>query len=454
MTSENIKSYAILVALGLSILLSSLSTSIANVALPNLAQNFHASMQEVQWVVLAYLLTITTLIVSVGRLGDLIGRRRLLLFGLMTFTIASVLCAIASDLWFLIAARALQGAAAATMMALAMAMVAGALPKERTGSAMGLLGSMSAVGTALGPVVGGFLIGGVGWQAIFAINIPFALLTWLLVYCYLPAESQSEKQPRLAFDFVGSLLLAFSLGTYALAMTLGRSSFQSTNAALLLMTLTGLAMFVRVQSRSTAPLIELSLFRQPELSGGFAMSALVTTVVMATLVVGPFYLAEAFNLDTAHIGLVMSSGPIVAAVTGLPAGRLVDRFGATIMCSVGLVVMFVGSASVVMLAGHFGLAAYIAPLVLMTAGYALFQAANNAAVMSSIDVGQRGLIAGMLNLARNLGLITGASLMGRIFAISSASHTLTPDTLGGLRITFAVATGLIILALFIQVRRT
>lgn len=150
----------------------------------------------------------------------------------------------------------------------------------------------------------------------------------------------------------------------------------------------------------------------------------------------------------------MSSGPIVAAVTGLPAGRLVDRFGATIMCSVGLVVMFVGSASVVMLVGHFGLAAYIAPLVLMTAGYALFQAANNAAVMSSIDVGQRGLIAGMLNLARNLGLITGASLMGRIFAISSASHTLTPDTLGGLRITFTVATGLIILALFIQVRRT
>lgn len=458
MNSENIKTYATLAALSLSILLSSLSTSIANVALPNLAQHFHASMQEVQWVVLAYLLAITTLIVSAGRLGDLIGRRRLLLSGLIIFTIASLLSALASDLWFVIVARSLQGVGAATMMALAMAMVSEALPKQKTGSAMGLLGSMSAIGTALGPTLGGLLIGSAGWQAIFVINIPFGLLASLLVYRYLPVDSQSENQPRLAFDYVGSLLLVFSLGTYALAMTLGRGSFNWLNAVLLLSTFIGLTLFVRVQSRSAAPLIHLSLFRQHELSGGFAMSILVTTVVMATLVVGPFYLAGAFNLDTMHIGLVMSSGPIVAALTGLPAGRLVDHFGASKMANTGLVVMLVGSAVLVMLAGYLDLAAYIVPLVLMTAGYALFQAANNAAVMNSSAAGQRGLIAGMLNLARNLGLITGASLMGSLFAVSSGGHMSTPDAIVGLRITFTVATGLIILALliawYVRVRRT
>lgn len=458
MNPKTIQTYASIAALSLSILLSSLSTSIANVALPNLAQYFYASMQEVQWVVLAYLLAITTLIVSAGRLGDLIGRRRLLLSGLIVFTIASLLCALASGLWFLIAARALQGIGAATMMALAMAIVSEALPKQKAGSAMGLLGSMSAIGTALGPTLGGLLISGLGWQAIFAINIPFALLTWLLVYRYLPADSHTEKQPRVAFDYVGSLLLAFSLGTYAVAMSSWRGSFDWQNAVLLLTACIGLALFVGVQSRSSAPLIHLSLFRQPELRGGFAMSALVTTVVMATLVVGPFYLAGALNLEIVHIGLVMSSGPIVAALTGLPAGRLVDHFGATRMYSAGLVVMLVGSAVLVMLAGHFGLTAYVVPLVLITAGYALFQTANNTAVMNSSTAGQRGLIAGVLNLARNLGLITGVSLMGSLFAASSASHTSTPDTIVGLRVTFTVATGLIalalLIALFVRARRT
>ncbi|HRH95450.1 MAG TPA: MFS transporter, partial [Prosthecobacter sp.] len=141
-------------------LLSSLGTSIANVALPTLAQTFSASFQEVQWIVLAYLLAVTTLIVSVGRLGDILGRRRLLLSGIFLLTAASVLCGFASTLWLLTAARAVQGLGAAIMMALTMAFVGDTVPKARTGSAMGLLGTMSAVGTALGPSLGGVLIAG------------------------------------------------------------------------------------------------------------------------------------------------------------------------------------------------------------------------------------------------------------------------------------------------------
>src|SRR5690606_24352698 len=139
-------------------LLASLGTSIANVALPAFADAFDASFQHIQWVVLAYLLAITTLIVGAGRLGDLTGRRRLLLAGIALFTLASVLCGLAPTLWLLIAARAGQGAGAAIMMALTMAFVAETVPKEWTGTAMGLLGTMSAVGTALGPSLGGILI--------------------------------------------------------------------------------------------------------------------------------------------------------------------------------------------------------------------------------------------------------------------------------------------------------
>src|SRR5262249_16441757 len=175
-----------LASLSLTMLLSSLGTSIANVALPTLAGVFTASFQDVQWVVLAYLLAITTLIVSIGRLGDIIGRRRLLLAGIFLFTAASVLCGIAPTLGLLIAARAAQGLGAAVMMALTMAFVGEAVPQARTGSAMGLLGTMSAIGTALGPSLGGVLIAELGWRAIFLANLPLGILTLLLAHRYLP----------------------------------------------------------------------------------------------------------------------------------------------------------------------------------------------------------------------------------------------------------------------------
>src|SRR6202048_3311097 len=177
-----------LAGLSLSMLLAPLGTSIANVASPTLAQSFSASFQEVQWIVLAYLLAITTLIVSIGRLGDITGRRRLLLAGLFLFTFASVLCGVAPTLWLLIMARAAQGLGAAVMMALTMAFVGETVPKAQTGSAMGLLGTMSAIGTALGPSLGGVLIAGPGWRAIFLVNLPLGILNFLLAQRCLPVD--------------------------------------------------------------------------------------------------------------------------------------------------------------------------------------------------------------------------------------------------------------------------
>ena len=281
-------------------LLSSLGTSIANVGLPTLAQAFNASFQEVQWIVLAYLLAITTLIVSVGRLGDIIGRRRLLLAGIFLFTVASVLCGVAPTLWLLIAARAAQGLGAAIMMALTMAFVGETVPKAKTGSAMGLLGTMSAIGTALGPSLGGVLIAGLGWRAIFLVNVPLGILTFLLAHRYLPVDRRSGR--RLigpASTHAGTLLLALTLAAYALAMTMGRGSFGPLNMALLLAAVFGAGLFVLAEARAASPLIRLAMFRDPVLSASLAMSALVSTVMMATLVVGPFYLSRALGLDAA-----------------------------------------------------------------------------------------------------------------------------------------------------------
>src|SRR5882757_3457991 len=444
-----------LASLSLSMLLSSLGSSIANVGLPVLAQAFNASFQEVQWIVLAYLLAITTLIVSVGRLGDITGRRRLLLAGIFLFTTASILCGVAPTLWLLIGARAAQGLGAAIMMALTVAFVGETVPKARTGSAMGLLGTMSAIGTALGPSLGGVLIAGFGWRAIFLVSVPLGILAFLLAYRYLPVDRREPKTDRAGFDNLGTLLLALALAAYALAMTMGRGSFGPLNMALLLAAVIGSGLFVLAESRAASPLIRLAMFRDPALSGSLVMSALVSTVLMATLVVGPFYLSGALGLDAARVGLVLSVGPLVVALTGVPAGRMADRFGAQRMIIVGLVGIAAGSFLLSMLPATPGIPGYVAPLVVITLGYALFQTANNTAVMTDVSPDHRGVISGMLNLSRNLGLVTGASAMGAVFAFASATADITtaaPHAVAaGMRITFAVAGVLIVGALVIAV---
>ena len=443
-----------LVSLSLSMLMSSLATSIANAGLPTLAQTFNASFQQVQWIVLAYLLTITTLIVSAGRLGDIIGRRRLFLVGIGLFTVASLLCGIAPTLWLLIAARALQGLGAAIMMALTVAMVAETVPKAQTGSAMGLLGTMSAIGTTLGPSLGGVLIAGLGWRMIFLVNVPLGILNVLLAHRYLPVDPQmGTMEQRSSFDIKGTLLLAVSLAAYALAMTIGGGHFGLLNIVLLLAALIGVGLFVLVEVRVASPLIQLAMFRNPVLSASLAMSTLVSTVMMAMLVVGPFYLSRGIGLETALVGLALSAGPLAAALTGVPAGRIVDRFGGQRMTIIGLVGIAVGAVVLSRLPASFGVIGYIAPVIVMTASYALFQAANNTVTMTGIRPDQRGVISGLLSLSRNLGLITGASAMGAVFAVASATTDITTAHPGavatGMRITFAVAAILIVVALTI-----
>ncbi len=437
-----------LAALSLAMLLSSLGTSAANVALPTLQLEFGAPLGGVQWVVIAYLLAVTKLVVGVGRLGDLVGRRRLLVAGVATFTVASGGCAAAPGLWALVGARALQGAGAAAMMALSLALVSEAVPRERAGGAMGLLGSTSAVGTALGPSLGGVLVAGPGWRAIFLANVPLGLAALGLAWRHLPADPGRAAAAGPRFDRAGTLLLALALGAYSLAMTTGGTRPGALGAALLLGALAAGAAFVVVERRSAAPLIDAATIRGRGLGAGLTVSALVSTVMMASLVVGPFHLSHVLALGPAQAGLVMSAGPAVVALAGVPAGRLADRAGARRVTLAGLAVMAGGSTLLSLAPPGAGVAGWVGPVVVLTAGYALVQTANNATVMGAADAGRRGVTSGVLTLSRNLGLITGASVMGAVFALAAGTTEVAsaplPDVADGTRTTFAVCTLLLV----------
>lgn len=246
-----------LVGLSISILMASLDTSIANSGLPAVAKAFNASFQQTQWVILSYLLAVTTLIVSVGRLGDIIGKHRLLVSGIALFIVSSVFCGGAPSLGVLVGARVAQGVGAAMMLSLSIAFIGDTVSQERTGSAMGLLGTMSAIGTALGPPLGGFLISGIGWRAMFHINAPIGVVALLLAYRFLPKDKHPLVPVSLKFDYWGTILLAITLGAYALAMTVSRGKMDAFNIGLMIFSSASLLLFVWVEHKTNVPLINL-----------------------------------------------------------------------------------------------------------------------------------------------------------------------------------------------------
>ena len=355
-----------LLALALAALLPALGTSIAHVGLPTLAVVFAAPFRSVQWVVIAYLLMVMAFVVVAGRAGDLVGRKRLLLAGIALFTLASIACGVAASLPLLIAARVVQGLGAAAMMAIAMAMVGDAIPRERFGRAMGLMGSMSAVGTGLGPSVGGVLLGALGWRSMFVAMVPMGLIAFAVSARFL------KSAPREA-----------------------------------------------MKARSLR--VSIALLRDRRLAVGFSSSALVSTVIMSTLVVGPFYLSRALGLEAAVVGLVIAIGPVVAAIAAIPAGRLVDRYGARRTTIMGLASVASGCVAMGALPLWSGIAGYVLSIIIVTGGYAMFQTANNSSVMADVSPESRGVVSGLLNLSRNLGLVTGAAVMGAVFASGAGS---------------------------------
>ena len=382
---------AVTATLALVLLLAALGTSIANIALPTLSTAFAAPFAAVQAVVVAYLATLTLSVMIAGRLGDRYGLKPMLVAGLALFAAAAVLASLAPTLLILVGARALQGVGAAFLMTLAMALMRQTAGETRIGRAMGLLGTVSALGTALGPSLGGFLIPLAGWRGIFLVQIPLSLLALLLAATVLPRQGAGASAPA-------------SIRPAAIAQDMMPNLF---------------------------------------------VNLLVAAVMMTTLVVGPFYLGGGLGLDAGAVGLTMTVGPAISILSGVPSGRLVDRLGSRPVLLLGLTLLTAGALLLAIAPNPIGVAGYVLAIGILTPGYQLFQAANNTAALADVPPDRRGMVAGALTLSRNLGLIAGASLMGTVFAAGIGTGSpieASPAAIAaGMRLTFVVA-GLMMLA--------
>lgn len=407
---------------GLSVLLASLGTSIANVALPGIVIGLAAPVAQVQWVVIVYLLAVTVGSVSAGRLGDAFGHAWVLRSGVMLFAVAAAVAAMAPSIWVLLLARGMQGAAAAVMMALPLALLRDRAG-DRLGRIAGLIGTLSALGTAAGPSLGGVLIAGFGWRA------PFAALAALGLVALMLLDRTAPARRKTTGDLPGTLVLVAALAGYALALTLrGAWALPLLAAAVALF-----ALFWRIEARSPAPLIAPATLKDRSLWRGLAFSAGIAVVMMGTLIVGPFYLSQALELGPTLVGLVMSAGPVISALFGLPAGRLTDRIGARPTLRLGLAAMLAGALGLGFLPG---LPGYLAGIALLTPGYQLVQAANTTALLTGAVANRRGVISGLITLSRNLGLITGAAALGALYLWIG-------DPVAGLRGCFVLAAAML-----------
>ncbi len=441
-----------IIALSGAMLLASMAVSITSVALPALSRAMEAPVSAVQWVVLIYLLSVTITIVLAGRCADLFGHRFILLSGLTIFTGSSLLCATAPNLTTLIIARAIQGIGGAILMALPVSILRGMISSERTGSAMGLLASMSAVGTALGPALGGLLISGFGWRSAFILLAVSGFIILVLAIRAIQASAPVTKTSQ-TLDLSGALLLALMLLLYAL-MTSGQQNVIGLRLPLIIpIALLTLILFIIVEIRAPSPLVPLSVLHNPAISASLLTNWLISSVMMAMLVVGPLFLSFGLLLGEAQTGLVVAVGPVVAALAGIPAGRLTDRFGAKRILATGLSAMTVALFCMAYLPVQIGITGYIVSLIMLTPCFQLFLTGNNTAIINAAPEDQRGIISGLMGLSRNLGFMTGASVMATIFISSLGQPDLVHATVSSVGSAFTVtlltAAGLALISLII-----
>lgn len=441
----------ILLALASATLTAALGISIASVLLPTLSRSYGASVSQVQWVVLAYLMTMTVAVVPAGRLGDTFGHRRVLLAGLVVFVAGSLACATAPGLAWLILGRAVQGLGAAVLIALPMSIARDMFSTARLGTSMGVIATMSAIGTALGPSVGGALLAWGDWRMAFHLLTGAGLVTFVLAALSLGRGMARRRPTAREMDIPGTGLLVIAVAAYALATSGGTVGLPVGPAVLIPFAALAAIAFATVETRVASPLVPMHLLRDRTTGAGFLMNLIVGTIMMSTLLVGPFFLTFALGLNDALVGLVMAAGPAIASLAGIPAGRLTDRLGANRVVQIGLAQIVLGLLCLAFLPRYFGVGGYVAALFTLTPAFQLFLAANNTTVLLGASPEQRGRLSGLLGLSRNLGLMTGASLMPAVFVAilgtGDAAHATGDRVAHAFSMTFTAAAGLALLAL-------
>jgi EmrB/QacA subfamily drug resistance transporter len=412
-----------------------LDASIVTLAFPTLSHDFHCSLADVQWVGQAYLLVLVGLLTAVGRYADMVGRKLLYTYGFVIFVGASALCGLAPSLGALIAFRVLQGAGAAMFQANSVAIIVGAVPKAHLGRAIGVQGAAQALGLALGPAIGGLLIGFGGWRLIFDVNVPVGLVGIVGAWLLIPRSRHLARRAR--FDWAGLGIFLPAVCALLLAVSYGKAyGWQSPLIVSLFVVAAALGTaFVYRERAASAPLLDLGLFSRLAFSAGIASGLLSYMVLFGTLTVVPFFLEIARHDPTGIAGLELLVMPLGLGLTAPVGGRLAERLGARSLTVGGMALVATSLVINAVFAGH--LAVFLLTLATTGIGLGAFTPPNNAAIMASVAPQQAGMASGVLNMTRGFGTSLGLALAGLAYTVGAGvagfSHSTAHQALSGYR---------------------
>jgi len=392
-----------------------LDNTAVNVALPSIQRDFGASLSALEWTINAYTLTFAVLLVTGGRLGDIFGRRRMFLFGVVVFAIASATIGFAPSEGWLVASRAIQGIGAAFMMPGTLSIISNAFPPEERGKAIGTWAGVSAIALAAGPLLGGWLTEDVSWRAIFFINLPVAVGA-VIVTLFAAHESRDESTEH-SIDWPGIATLSIGLTALVLALIEGNSwGWGSPEViGLLLTAAVGLVSFALIEPRVREPMVDFSLFRSKTFLGSNMVGFIVSFAMLAMFFFTALYMQNILGYSAVEAGVRFLPSTLMIVLIAPFAGRLADRIGPRPPMVAGLMLATIALFLQTRIDLHTGYGLLLPAFVLMGIGMALVMSPMSTAAMNAVPPQKAGVGSGILSMSRMVGGTFGVAALGALF---------------------------------------
>jgi EmrB/QacA subfamily drug resistance transporter len=404
----------IIATIAIGSFMSALDSSVVNIALPQISTHFNAPMSTIEWVVMSYLLVISSLLLTYGRIGDMYGHKKIYQTGFVLFTLGSLLCGFSPTIGILIAARAFQAIGAGMLMSVGPAIVTDVTSAKERGKALGINAVAVSVALATGPILGGALTSQFGWQSIFFINVPIGIIGYTMVAKFIP---ESAKKGVQKFDILGAVLVFFSLA--ALLLPISYAEYLGwTNPIVIISIIFSIALFIIfifVEKRSVSPMVDLTMF-QNRLFSMSNISALINFVAQFSIVlIMPFYFQQLRGMSPSNAGMMMIAMPLSTTLIAPISGSVSDKIDSRYLSSSGMLLITVGMLFLSRININSSTVRIISNLFVIGLGIGMFQAPNNSAVMGSVPDTRRGIASSVLATMRNIGMVLGIAIAGAVF---------------------------------------
>jgi EmrB/QacA subfamily drug resistance transporter len=405
----------VLISVAFGAFMAPLDSSIVNTVLPIVAREFGADVLLIEWVVLAYLLSLSSLLLIGGRLGDLFGNKRLYVSGFVLFTLSSMLCGLSAGVKTLIAARVLQAIGGAMLIAIGPAILTRSFPASQRGQALGIQASVVYIGLTVGPGLGGAIASTLGWRWVFFINLPIGVVAIAVAVVVLQTGRRMSHPGR--FDFVGAIAFMLTLFGLVLALSRGAAWGWTSRVAVIAGTASAVSalLFFSIELRSPHPFFDLRLFRHRLFAAATASAMLNYMATSTTAFLTPFFLMQGNHMTPAHAGSVLMAMPLVMATVAPMSGWLSDRIGSRVPTAAGMACLATGMFLLGRLGAGGSSQQIVLRLGLVGLGIGLFTSPNNSAIMGAVPPTHQGLGSGIVATARTMGNVLGIAISGSLF---------------------------------------